>query len=246
MEVLQINKISKKVVAGAMASVIFLSASIIPEDVVFAGAATQPVSVSTTVKKTAQQTKITKTISEWQGFSIYWQRKNNVDGYQIAYATNSHFTKNYQTYLSEPYYAGMQIYTRTNLTNYYVRVRTFVKKGRKAQYSAWSPTTKVRTKGLKQITNLKGKANKKSIKLSWKKDNNASGYRIIYADNKKFYRTKCVYVKNSKHNSVTIKNLKKNKKYYIKVLAYKTLKVDGKNKSYWGEYSKPLKISTKK
>ena len=229
-----------------MASVIFLSASVIPESVGFAASTTQPVSVSTTVKKTAQQTKITKSISEWQGFSIYWERKSDVDGYQIAYATDSQFKKNYQTYLSEPNYTGMQISTRTNLTNYYVRVRTFVKNGKKAQYSAWSPAVKVKTKGLKQVTNLKGKANKKSIKLSWNKDNNASGYRIIYADNKNFYKTKCIYVKNPKQNSVTIKNLKKNKKYYIKVLAYKTLKVDGKNKSYWGEYSKPLKISTKK
>ncbi len=81
------------------------------------------------------------------------------------------------------------------------------------------------------------KAGKKSISIKYKKVTGASGYRIAYSTNsKKGFQ----YITTTKLSS-TIKKLKSQKKYYIKVQAYKTV---GKTK-YYGSYSKIKSIKVK-
>ena len=90
---------------------------------------------------------------------------------------------------------------------------------------------------LKKLTVTK----KKSLTVKWKKQaKQTTGYQIALATNKKFTKNKkTVTVKGAKKVSKLVKKLKANKKYYVKIRTYKTVK----GKKY---YSKWSKVKTKK
>ena len=79
-------------------------------------------------------------------------------------------------------------------------------------------TTATKVKLAKQTTKVKANG-KKKIKVSWKKDKNASGYEITYST----------------------KKLTSKKKYFVKVRSYKQV---GKTKTY-GAYSKVKTVKVK-
>ncbi len=81
------------------------------------------------------------------------------------------------------------------------------------------------------VKNVKVKVTKKKISVKYKKVNGANGYRIKYSFKSNFKKAKIV---STKQVNVVLKNLKKGKKYYIKVQAYKV--IDGKK--IYGNYSK--------
>ena len=84
------------------------------------------------------------------------------------------------------------------------------------------------------------KAKKKSFVAKWEKVSGVKGYQLQYATNKKFTKgKKTKTVKGAKKTSVTIKKLKKNKKYFVRVRTYKI--VNGKK-----VYSKWSKAKTAK
>lgn len=81
----------------------------------------------------------------------------------------------------------------------------------------------------------KAKAGKKKIKVTWTKQKDADGFEIQVATNKKFTKNlKVVTVKKGTAGSKTIKKLKKGKKYYVRVRAYKNVK----NGKVFGKFSK--------
>lgn len=88
---------------------------------------------------------------------------------------------------------------------------------------------------ISKLTNSKGK----KVKVVIKKAEEVTGYQLTYSTNNKFKKAK---TKSVNKNQYTIKNLKKGKRYYIKVRAYK--QVDGK--IYYGEWSKVKQIKVKK
>lgn len=88
---------------------------------------------------------------------------------------------------------------------------------------------------IKKVKNLKGK----KVKLSLKKIENAKGYQIAYATNKKFRKKKLL---TSKKMTVTVRKLKKKKTYYFKVRAYYS--VNGKRK--YGKWSNVKKIKIRR
>lgn len=71
------------------------------------------------------------------------------------------------------------------------------------------------------------------VRLSWSKNRNIDGYQVKYSTSKNFKveRSKTKLVKNK--NKCTIKNLKINRTYYVKVRAYKKI---GK-KVYYSQWS---------
>lgn len=81
---------------------------------------------------------------------------------------------------------------------------------------------------------------KKSITVYWKKMT-ASGFQVQYSTNSKFKKAKAVTVKGSGKTSAKIKSLKKGKKYYVRVRAYKT--VNGKK--VYGSWSTKKSITVK-
>lgn len=80
---------------------------------------------------------------------------------------------------------------------------------------------------------------KKAI-VKWKKADGVNGYEVTYSLKKSFKNAKTVNVSAKKAN-VTLKKLKKGKKYFVKIRAYKN--VEGTR--YYGAYSKTLKVNVK-
>lgn len=86
---------------------------------------------------------------------------------------------------------------------------------------------------------------KKAFVVKWKKqDSEMDGYEILYSTDKKFAKKKTFIktVKKKSKNTLKIKKLKANKRYFVKIRIYKT--VNG-NKFYSG-WSKIQKVKTKK
>lgn len=127
-------------------------------------------------------------------------------------------------------------------TTYSFKVRAYKKADGKTYYSAFSKTVSAKP-ALSQVKSLKVKnVKKRSAKLSWKKVSGASGYKIYRATkrNGKYKAVKTV----TKGTTVkyTNKKLKKSKKYYYKVRAYKKA---GK-KTVYGSYSSKANVKIKK
>ena len=92
---------------------------------------------------------------------------------------------------------------------------------------------------LKSVKNQKGR----KIKVNYKKAENYS-YQIMIATNKKFSKNVKTY-KTSK-SSYTIKNLKKNKIYYIRVRTARIIRCGRAKDTCYGRWSKVKKIKVKK
>lgn len=86
------------------------------------------------------------------------------------------------------------------------------------------------------------KSSKKRITVNWKKVKGAKGYQIQCGENKKFTKSRTRTIKNSKARSTVFKSLKKNKKYYVRVRAYK---IDYNDKKVYGKWSKVVAIKAK-
>ena len=96
------------------------------------------------------------------------------------------------------------------------------------------------TNKLAKVTGLKKKkVNRNSIKLVWKKQKKVTGYQVYKYNAKK---KKYVLYKTTKKNAITIKGLKKNTTYKVKVRAYK----GKKSARTYGKFSAVLKVKTKK
>lgn len=101
---------------------------------------------------------------------------------------------------------------------------------------------------VKKVTNVSVKSPKsKTIKVTWKKLNEVSGYRIKVSTNKNFKtkKTETYYVDTNK-KLITINKLKRQRKYYIKVRAYKIVIINGKKTTvYSKDWSKAKAVKTK-
>lgn len=89
------------------------------------------------------------------------------------------------------------------------------------------------------------KAKKTSLKASWNKVANATSYEVQYGTSKSFKGAKTVKV-SSKSSSKVLTKLKKNKKYYVRVRAVRTVKVDNKNTTLRASWSSAKNLKTKK
>lgn len=99
---------------------------------------------------------------------------------------------------------------------------------------------------LKKTSINKINAGKKSLTINFKKQSkNTSGYQISYSVKKTFADDKKKTVASFKSSSATISELKSNKKYYIRIRTYKTIKVNGKNVKMYGAWSKTQTAATK-
>ena len=88
----------------------------------------------------------------------------------------------------------------------------------------------------------KVKAKKKKMTVKWKKQTKLTkGYQIQYSTSKKFKGAKSVLVTKNKKTSITIKNLKSKKKYFVRIRTYKIVK----GKKYYSKWSKVKSVKIK-
>lgn len=97
-------------------------------------------------------------------------------------------------------------------------------------------------KKVTKISKLKKKS-KASAVVSWKKKSGVMGYQVQYSTSSKFTKkkTKAVTVSGAKKTSKTIKKLKKNKKYYVRVRTYKVVA----NQKVYSAWSSAKTVKTK-
>lgn len=106
-------------------------------------------------------------------------------------------------------------------------------------------TYKINAKAPAKTTVKLSKAKKTSLKASWSKVANATSYEVQYGTSKSFKGAKTVKV-SSKSSSTVLTKLKKNKKYYVRVRAVRTVKVDNKNTTLRASWSSAKNLKTKK
>lgn len=101
----------------------------------------------------------------------------------------------------------------------------------------------------KGTTIAKLTAESKGFTVKWKKQSTqTSGYEIEYSTGNKFSKklTKSITINNSKSTSKTIKKLKVNKKYFVRIRTYKNIKVNGKTEKLYSSWSKVKTVKTGK
>lgn len=103
-------------------------------------------------------------------------------------------------------------------------------------YAHWKKVS-VKTTAISKLQNVKGK----NLQVTIKKVSGAAGYQVRYATNSSMKSAKTVTVKKS--TKATISKLKKGKKYYVQVRAYKT---DSAGKKVYGSWSKTKNIKIKR
>ncbi len=81
---------------------------------------------------------------------------------------------------------------------------------------------------------LKGR----KLKVSWKKDKRATGYQVQYCISKAFKKgVKTIPISKNKTITKTISKLANGKRYYVRVRAYKNVKVNKKTQKLYGPWS---------
>ena len=102
-------------------------------------------------------------------------------------------------------------------------------------YARWTKTT-VSKASIKKLTNTAGR----NLNVYINTVKGVKGYQIVYAEKSNFSGYKRL---NTAKTTAVLKNLKKNKTYYVKVRAYKT---DSAGKTVYGSYSAVKKITIRK
>lgn len=90
-------------------------------------------------------------------------------------------------------------------------------------------------------------ATTKGFTVKWKKQTTqTTGYQIQYSTSSKFSKAKTVTIGMNSITSKTISKLSAKKKYYVRVLTYKTVKINGQATKIYSSWSKSKYVTTKK
>ncbi|MDE7310610.1 MAG: DUF362 domain-containing protein [Eubacterium sp.] len=98
-----------------------------------------------------------------------------------------------------------------------------------------------------EIVNIS--ARKKGFTVKWKKQTKQTdGYEIAYSTSSKFPKkeTEIVNVGKNSKGSKTVSKLKTDKKYYVKIRTYKTVKAQGEQNIIYSAWSKVKTVKTKR
>lgn len=127
---------------------------------------------------------------------------------------------------------------RKNVGEYSVKIKF---KGNYTGTVTKTFTIKPKATSLTSVT-----AGTKAFTAKWKKQGTqTSGYQISYATNSKFTSAKTVTINKSSTLSKTVSKLSTKKTYYVKVRTYKSVKVNGKTKKIYSDWSTAKKVTTK-
>lgn len=108
-------------------------------------------------------------------------------------------------------------------------------KGKATVYAQWTKVSTSKT----SISSLSN--GKKSFNVKWKKVSGAAGYEVCYSTNSKFTSSKKITISSSTL-SKKVSSLSSNKKYYVKIRAYKK---DSTGAKVYGSWSSVKSVKTK-
>lgn len=184
---------------------------------------------------------------KWCHFDITHNSKFLISGSRLAFKTS--ISKAKIQNIPSMTFTGKSLKPKIKLVHnqktlllnkdYTVRYKSNVNPGKasiiitgKGNYKGTKTVTFKIVPGKQKIT--KKKTRKKTITIYWKKDKKTNGYQLIMSTKKNFSKgKKYFYINKNKTNKKVIKKLKKGKKYYFKVRAYKTID----RKKVYGPYS---------
>ena len=89
------------------------------------------------------------------------------------------------------------------------------------------------------------KRQKSKVTLMWKKQSGVTSYEVAYATQKDFAKHKKTKTVKENLSKTTLKGLKKEKTYYVKVRTYKTVKSGKKTIKLYSGWSAVKKVKTK-
>ena len=191
-----------------------------------------------------QKESIKGSVVDYSGIKLKWAAQSQATGYEIKYSTDKDLKKDVKTLTYRTPKKTEKILTglKTN-TKYYFKVRAYkcnIGNGK------WSKRISVKTSTPPIPSKIKIKSykltNKNYIKLVWKKQSSShkAGYRIQFSTDRKFIKKKTNTIRYKKTTKTyrTLRKLKKNTTYYIRIQGY--------NKYGNGKWSKVIQVKTKK
>lgn len=191
----------------------------------------------TTYGKPAQVTGVSAVCAGTTKIKVSWEKTQNADGY-LVYRYDS--SRKIWKLIKNVSGSATISYTDSKLAAgvaYKYRVCAYVEAANNTGDVSKTVTaaTKPAKSSLKKVT-----AKQNKIMLKWKKTT-GSGYDITYSTKKNFSGAKTIKVSGASKTSYTIKKLKSNKTYYVKIRAYTKIG----SKIYRGAYSAKKKIKIK-
>jgi len=172
--------------------------------------------------KAPQSPQIAASSKGYMSIKISWNIKADAKGYEVFNITDN--KKIYVSGDTKTYYVQDKLKTGKKYT-YKVRAYNLKENGSKVfgDYSSSKATVPVPAKP----SSIKLYKKTKAVKVKWSRVKGASGYQIYMAAKKNGKYKNVKNIKSAKTTVYTKTKLKKGKKYYFKVRAYKTV---GKNK----------------
>ncbi|MCQ2508118.1 MAG: fibronectin type III domain-containing protein [Dorea sp.] len=187
------------------------------------------------------KTTISSLTNTSTGITVKWSKVSGVTGYVIYRSDNGGSYKKIGTAKGSATVSYADTASLTNGTKYQYKVRTYKTVNGSNVYSGYSAVKtsyRLTRPTISSLTNAKGY----KMTVKYGKNAKATGYQIQYSTSKTFESgVKTVKVTSASTVSKTISSLTKNKTYYVRVRAYKT--VSGTN--YYSAYSatKNVKIT---
>ncbi|MBQ9913249.1 MAG: DUF1906 domain-containing protein [Clostridia bacterium] len=177
--------------------------------------------------------KVSKTYSA--SVKLSWKKVTGAEGYKVQYSTDG---KKWTSLTTEK--TSLTVKKLKSGKSYRFRVRATAGKYSGDYSSQVKTVTKVSAGELKKLKSSKSA----QLTATWTKLSGADGYQLYLSTSKKFTSktTKKVTVKKGKTVKTTVKSLKKNKKYYVKIRGYKTVN----DKKVYGSFSEVKSIKVKK
>ncbi|WP_287612371.1 Ig-like domain-containing protein [Ruminococcus sp.] len=170
--------------------------------------------------------------------------KNNFKKATISGISNKSYTGKNITQSITVKYNGKTLKKGTDYTVSYSSNKNIgtatVKIAGKGSYTGTITKTFKINPAKQEIQKLTAKS--KAFFVDWAQKGSATGYEIQYATNSKFTSAKKVTITNNKTDKTTISKLSGNKKYYVRVRSYTTVK----GTKYYGAWSASKSVTTKK
>lgn len=179
---------------------------------------------------------------------VSWKKSSDSE---VRYELDLDENKNFSSHHATQDFSGNSLptFTYKNLTpgkTYYLRIRAYKKyvaNGYTGCYSKWSPPKAVTILPIKVPTASAPvlKSGKQYFRASWKKTSGTSGYQIQYSLYKNFKNPVTKTLAGNTKNNITVSKLKRNKRYYVRVRAYR----NANSKKYYGKWSGTKSIIVK-
>ncbi len=176
---------------------------------------------------------VSKTTTSY--IKLAWKKVTGAEGYKVSYSTDG---KKWTTVKTDK--TSFTLKKLKSGKAYRFKVRAYAGGNQGSYSSVLKTATKVSLGKLKSLKSAKSG----TLTVTWSKLSGADGYQLYLSTSKKFTSkaTKKVTVKKGKTVKTTVKSLKKNKKYYVKLRGYKTVN----DKKVYGAFSEVKSVKIKK